>query len=188
MHVKQDHNTTFPTTTYAMLRGEFCMWEFDNVIELWMLEKTFGLVVEEIWWLLTWEDTGTWETMYGILLGVVVVTLFCMPVDGWIVAYDARSEVPVISLGLVGDIMVVDDMEDSANEDSGEAIPRVLRLVDDLLHAALSTIHCWQLELNLFAGRAILTPLLVSLSHSYPRGDTANSSWLQMTAFPLTKI
>jgi len=105
------------------------------------------------------------------------------------VGYDARSEVPVISLGLlVGDIMAVDDMEDSANEDSGEVIPRVLRLVDDLLHAALSTMHCWQLELNLFAGRAILTPLLVSLSHSYPRGDTANSSWLQMTAFPITII
>ena len=102
--------------------------------------------------------------------------------------YDGRSEVPVISLGLVGDIMAVDDMEDSANEDSGEVTPRVLRLVDDLLHAALSTIHCWQLELNLFAGRAILTPLLVSLSHSYPRGDTANSSWLQMTAFPITVI
>ena len=95
---------------------------------------------------------------------------------------------PVISLGLVGDIMAVDDMEDSANEDSGEVIPRVLRWVDDLLHAALSTIHCWQLELNLFAGRAILTPLLVSLSHSYPRGDTANSSWLQMTAFPITML
>ena len=52
-------------------------------------------------------------------------------------------------LGGVGDI-ADEDIEDSANEDSGDAMPRVVRFVDDILQAALSTIHCWQLELKLF--------------------------------------
>jgi len=33
-HFKKVLNTIFPIATYAMLRGEFCMWEFDNGIEL----------------------------------------------------------------------------------------------------------------------------------------------------------
>ena len=73
----------------------------------------------------------------------------------------------VIILGCDGDI-AFEDIEDSAKDDSGDVIPNVVRFVEDILHAALSTMHCWQLELNVFGGRWVdpLIPLFVSLSHS----------------------
>ena len=46
--------------------------------------------------------------------------------------------------------MALEDIEDSAKEDSGDGRPKVVRLVDDILLAALSTMHCWQLELYFF--------------------------------------
>ena len=49
-------------------------------------------------------------------------------------------------LGCVGDI-ALEDIEDSAKEDSGDGMFKVVRFDDDILLAALSTMHCWQLEL-----------------------------------------
>ena len=61
--------------------------------------------------------------------------------------------------------MVLEDIEDSAKEDSGDGIPKVVRLLEDILLAALSTIHCWQLELNVFVFDVRwIDPLFVSLS------------------------
>ena len=61
--------------------------------------------------------------------------------------------------------MALEDIEDSAKEDSGDGIPNVVRLVEDSLLAARSTIHCWQLELKVFVFDVLwIDPLFVSLS------------------------
>ena len=73
--------------------------------------------------------------------------------------------------------MALEDIEDSAKEDSGDGIPKVVRLVDDILLAALSTMHCWQLELYVFELDDLwIEPLFVSLSQSYPLDDIPSSS------------
>ena len=119
------------------------------------------------------EDDGGWEdfnddTEGPISIGfLVIVTPVFSIICGATTCIDVRSEVLEIILGWVGDI-AVEDIDDSAKEDSGEAIPNIVRLVEDILHAALSTMHCWQLELKLFGGLVVdpLMPLFVSLSHS----------------------
>ena len=65
---------------------------------------------------------------------------------GWAICIEVLSDTFGIMLGCVGDI-ALEDIEDSAKEDSGDGMFNVVRFDDDILLAALSTMHCWQLEL-----------------------------------------
>ena len=74
----------------------------------------------------------------------------------------------------MGDI-TLEEIEESAKEGTGDVMPKAVKLFEDSLLAALSTIHCWQLELKPCAVLDPLTPLPVSLSHSQLWGDNGTS-------------
>ena len=93
------------------------------------------------WW--GFDDGGMGPPIYGFL---VIPGLSIIGGGGWAICIEVLSDTFGIMLGCVGDI-AVEDIEDSAKEDSGDGMFKVVRFDDDILLAALSTMHCWQLEL-----------------------------------------